>query len=188
MELLAVITFVQHFTPYLLGREFQFHTDHGSLAWLTNFKAPEGQLARWLVQLQEFKFNIIHRPGKNHTNADALSRHPCSQFGRPNHSHHQVSPESDADMTAAPVLSERSPQEISRLQLEDGPIYLLIEAIGCGAKPSFEDVRREGPEAQRLLQLWERLSINKGVLKRKYDDVRRNWSWLQLVVPHSLKS
>ena len=43
-ELLAV-TFVQHFRPYLLGREFLLRTDHSSLVWLTNFKQPEGQLA-----------------------------------------------------------------------------------------------------------------------------------------------
>jgi len=30
-ELLAVVVFTQHFRPYLLGREFVLHTDHGSL-------------------------------------------------------------------------------------------------------------------------------------------------------------
>ena len=36
-ELLAVVTFLQHFRPYLLGREFLLRTDHGSVTWLTNF-------------------------------------------------------------------------------------------------------------------------------------------------------
>ena len=56
------------------------------------------------------------------------------------HGDHQESPESDTDMTAAPVLSERSPQEINHLQLKDGPIHLMIEAIACGTKPSIDDV------------------------------------------------
>lgn len=30
-ELLAVVMFVQHFQPYLLGCEFLLRTDHGSL-------------------------------------------------------------------------------------------------------------------------------------------------------------
>ncbi len=55
-ELLAVVTFVQQFRSYLLGREFLLRTNHGSLTWLTNFKEPEGQLARWLERLQEFTF------------------------------------------------------------------------------------------------------------------------------------
>jgi len=45
-ELLAVVTFVHHFCPYLLGRTFLLRTDHSSLAWLHNFKEPEGQMDR----------------------------------------------------------------------------------------------------------------------------------------------
>ena len=37
-------------------------------------KEPEGQLARWLEQLQEYDFVVIHRRGSSHGNADALSR------------------------------------------------------------------------------------------------------------------
>ena len=80
-ELLAVVSFVQHFRPYLLGRRFLLRTDHGSLTWLSNFKEPEGQLARWLERLQEYDFTIAHRPGKKHQNADSLSLRPCSQCG-----------------------------------------------------------------------------------------------------------
>ncbi|KAL5509263.1 hypothetical protein EMCRGX_G004601 [Ephydatia muelleri] len=73
-ELLAVVTFTKHFRPYLLGRHFTHRTDHSSLQWLYNMKEPEGQLARWLEQLQEYDFAVIHRRGCNHGNADALSR------------------------------------------------------------------------------------------------------------------
>ena len=72
-ELLAVVVFTEQFRPYLLGREFTLRTDHGSLSWLQSFKEPEGQLARWLEKLQEYHFNIVHRPGRKHANADALS-------------------------------------------------------------------------------------------------------------------
>jgi hypothetical protein len=34
---------------------------------------PTGRLARWACYLQ-FTFNIVHRKGINHANADALSR------------------------------------------------------------------------------------------------------------------
>ena len=65
--------FTRHFRPYLLGRHFTLRTDHGSLQWLYNFKEPEGQLARWLEQLQEYTFTIVHRQGKKHINVDTLS-------------------------------------------------------------------------------------------------------------------
>ena len=73
-ELLAVVVFLNHFRQYLLGRKFILRTDHGSLLWLHNFKEPEGQLAKWLEKLEEFQFEVVHRKGKAHCNADALSR------------------------------------------------------------------------------------------------------------------
>ena len=81
-ELLAVVYFVKHFKHYLLGKQFLIRTDHGSLRWLMNFRNAEGQIARWLEILSSFDFEIQHRPGKLHQNADALSRMPCRQCGR----------------------------------------------------------------------------------------------------------
>lgn len=70
-ELLAVVHFIKNIRPYLLGHHYLLRTDHGSLTWL---KEPEGQLARWLEKLQEFNFKTVHRRGRKHINADALSR------------------------------------------------------------------------------------------------------------------
>ena len=81
-ELLAVITFLNHFRQYLIGAHFVIRTDHGALTWLQNFRSPEGQLARWLEKLKEYNFSIKHHPGRKHGNADALSRIPCQQCGR----------------------------------------------------------------------------------------------------------
>ena len=54
-------------------------------------------------------------------------------------------------------------------------------------KPRSDDVRQEGPEAQRLLQLWSRLLVEDGVFKWRYEDTHTTSSWLQLVVPHTLR-
>ena len=73
-ELLAAVTFINQFRHYLLGKHFILRTDHSSLRWLCGFKAPQGQLARWLETLAEYDFEIIHRSGKKHQNADSFSR------------------------------------------------------------------------------------------------------------------
>ena len=78
-ELLAVVHFVKTYRHYLVGRRFLLRTDHASLRWLRSFKEPEGQVARWLELLDSFDFELVHRPGKKHLNADALSRGPCAQ-------------------------------------------------------------------------------------------------------------
>ena len=81
-ELLAVIIFVRQFHHYLWGRKFLIRTDHASLSWLLNFKEPKGMLARWISVLDTYDYQIEHRPGRKHGNADSLSRKPCSQCKR----------------------------------------------------------------------------------------------------------
>ena len=80
-ELLAVVTFLREFRNYLLAQEFVIRTDHNSLTWLLRFKEPQGQLARWPEYVFQFRFQIVHRPGKKHGNADALSREPSAAEG-----------------------------------------------------------------------------------------------------------
>ena len=38
-------------------------------------------MARWLERLQEYDYEIQHRPGRLHNNADALSTRPRRQHG-----------------------------------------------------------------------------------------------------------
>ena len=78
-ELLAVVYFTKLYKQYLLGRHFKLRTDHAALRWLRKTPEPIGQQSRWLEQLEAFDFEIEHRPGLKHTNADAMSRIPCSQ-------------------------------------------------------------------------------------------------------------
>ena len=73
-ELLSVVVFTRHYRHYLLCKHFVVRTDHASLAWLMRFKRPEGVLARWLQELSNYDFDIVHRSGKKHSNADGLSR------------------------------------------------------------------------------------------------------------------
>ena len=76
-ELLAVVSAVKQYHHYLYGCNFLVRSDHGALRWLMNFKQPGGQLARWLETLSMYDFNIEHRQGRVHSNADGLSRRPC---------------------------------------------------------------------------------------------------------------
>ena len=73
-ELLAVVTFIQHYKQFLLGRKFVVRTDHSALRWVMSFREPENQTARWLEILSQYDFTIVHRQGQKHKNADFLSR------------------------------------------------------------------------------------------------------------------
>ncbi len=138
---------------------------------------PDG----WRVQ--EFNFSIVHHPGKRHGNADSMSQRPCTQCGQDSH---EDPPESTASVSTGPI-ADMSSADLRQLQLEDGLTSLLLQAVEKGEKPDAGDVRREGPEAQRLLQLWGHLTTDSGLLKRKYEDVHGHRSWQQLVVPHQVR-
>ena len=52
------------------------HTDHHWLKWLMTISDPSGKLARWSLLVQQYDFEIKHRPGVAHGNADAPSCRP----------------------------------------------------------------------------------------------------------------
>ena len=84
-EMLAAVSMCIQFRSYLRGTKFTLRTDHKSLVWLHRFKDTEGMMARWLHTLQHFQFSIVHRAGRDHGNADGLSRAPtapCRQCTR----------------------------------------------------------------------------------------------------------
>ena len=80
-ELLAVVFGLKTFRQYLLGRHFVIRTDHAALQWLRRTPEPMGQLARWLTFIEQFTFEVVHRAGTRHGNADALSRRPDAHPG-----------------------------------------------------------------------------------------------------------
>ena len=73
-ELLALVSAVKYFHPYLYGLRFQARTDLHALQWLTKFKEPEG---RWLKSLAKYDIEVIHRPARKHIIADTLSGSTC---------------------------------------------------------------------------------------------------------------
>ena len=181
-ELLAVVEFVKHFREYLLGRRFTLRTDHGSLVWLKNFKEPEGQLARWLERLEEYDFTVVHRQGSLHNNADALSRIPCRQCGRSSHS--KDVPEGSALVGVVNSLPFQTytAEQMRQFQSVDpiiGPVY---NAVSLGELPSSEELNTWGRESKWLLQQWDSLVLDKGLLWRK-DLEDANKSQFILCVP-----
>lgn len=74
LELLAVIWAVKYFRCYLTGVHFTLVTDHSAIKWLLSLTDSTSRLTRWALKLQQYNFTVVHKPGKAHSNVDALSR------------------------------------------------------------------------------------------------------------------
>jgi hypothetical protein len=72
-ECLAIVWAIEKFHHYLGYKRFYLVTDHAALKWLQS-AAVKGRLLRWVLKLQPYIYEVIHKPGKKHNNADALSR------------------------------------------------------------------------------------------------------------------
>ena len=80
-----------------------------------------------------------------------------------------------------------APQDLRALQLDDpaiGPVLLAMEAR---EHPAADVISCGGPEVRCLLQLWDRISVDDGLLKHRYESTSGQRSWKQLVVPSALR-
>ena len=73
-ELLAIVHALRVWRHYLDAQDFVIHTDHAPLRYLQTQPQLSKRQARWMELLQEFKFEIKYRPGRDNVVADALSR------------------------------------------------------------------------------------------------------------------
>lgn len=73
-ECAGIVFAVKRLHYYLDGRKFRIITDHNPLRFLQTHASSNSRLMRWSLALQPYDFEIEHRAGKKHKNADSLSR------------------------------------------------------------------------------------------------------------------
>lgn len=79
LEALAVVMSIKKFRVYLLGKPFTVVTDCNALSatWTKRDMVP--RIGRWWLELLEYDFKVVYRPGTQMRHADALSRNPASE-------------------------------------------------------------------------------------------------------------
>uniref|UniRef100_A0A0G4I064 Reverse transcriptase RNase H-like domain-containing protein n=1 Tax=Chromera velia CCMP2878 TaxID=1169474 RepID=A0A0G4I064_9ALVE len=72
-EALALVYAVDVFKAYLYGRRFIVITDHRSLQHIHMQKDSQPRVMRWSLKLAIYEFEVQHRAGASHLDADAIS-------------------------------------------------------------------------------------------------------------------
>ena len=169
-ELLVVVKAVKHFKPYLYGTKFKLRTDHASLRWLCRRHKPTAQVARWLEILSPFSYQLKHRAGKLHGNADGLSqRTPCldctqcaaieKRDGGPSRA------EIGAELQQIREIQAKNPAAQDQATGEHH-VAKIYKALQTGEPPSTEELQLGGTELKRLYARKKALRIRTdGVLE-----------------------
>ncbi|GBN32936.1 Transposon Ty3-G Gag-Pol polyprotein [Araneus ventricosus] len=186
-ELLAIVKSIEHFHHYFYGRKFLFRTDHVSLRWLSNFREPEGQIACWIQRLQEYDFEIQHRRGTSHVNADALSRRPCKESCKHcTNAEKKFGMEKDISVKVLTTEDAWSSSEVQKAQPEDPAIRPIVEKkLNSEDRPSWQEIAPENPATQRYWALWDSLHLKDGVLYLKWKRDDGSFCRWQLILPKS---
>ena len=192
-ELLAVVLALRQFRPYLHGSHFLLRTDHASLTWLLNFKNPEGQVARWLEALQGYDFEIQHRAGRLHGNADALSRRPCVAVECRYCWRQEERSQAVQRVTTANPTEDGAGwlaltmEQLKQQQEADVTLALVGDWLKAGQRPRWEEVSALGPEVKTYHSQWGNFEVHDGVMYRRWQAPGRGNDLLQLLVPRALR-
>jgi len=211
-ELLAVVYGLKKFRPYLMGRHFVVRTDHSAIQWLRKTPMPLAQTARWLLFIEQYDFEVQHRSGVKHGNADALSRRPhvckqCETIVPAEAKDNEFEP-TDNDpvdgMETCPKVrvvnqTESSPfpdtqtvhsmEELADLQAKDPELAPIIRLrLQQSDQPSFDVVRSESAETKFYWSQWARLIVREGVVFRIIFDRQGRPCGQQLLVPKALRN
>ena len=209
-ELLAIVFGLKQFRQYLLGRHIVIRTDHAALSWLRRTPEPLPQLARWMTFIEQFDYEVHHREGRKHGNADGLSRRPvvneaqvtedrnegsCSKNEENEASEPKIRTLELTDSVSAKVREpphEHSPatDELASLQQQQRSDEVLGRIIhlrlASGKVPTHEELSVESEVTKKLCLLWENLEVHEGLVYRKFRNRRKGEpDYIQLLVPRS---
>jgi ribonuclease HI len=117
LELLAIVNALDHWRPYLAGSPHKIiiYSDHQNLLYWKEPHKISRRVAREVLMLSEYNFEIRHIKGIANRQADALSRCPDYDQGQDNNQDMTVLPE-QVFVRTMEVLSDHTTQEESVLK------------------------------------------------------------------------
>ena len=161
--------------------------------------------------MEEYSFDVEHRPGVKHLNADALSRRPCrNKACACQHDSEHV----QADLTVMNIVEsvtggqnesderglfvdgEEMPGDrwtlgnLKEAQENDPDcscISLLMRNSASAERPAWESVSCQSHDVRVLWSFWPRLRLHQGLLERRYESPDGTSVHWQVIIPVRLR-
>ena len=112
IECLAIVWAVtDQFHCYIYGTTFTVKTDNRPLKWLQTLRKPTPRISRWILKLEKYDYEIVHRPGYSNRVADALSQFPTN---------------------AVFLRNDKSIKELLESKMSDPDLTPLIKCLASG--------------------------------------------------------
>ena len=200
----------EQFRDYLTyARQIEVYTDNNPLLYLLSSEKLNATGKRWVNELADFNINIHYKPGRNNTDADALSRFPedIKEYNK-TYTNEVFSAVTDGIKTHeccneawlcglntnSNVLKEhedqvlhQSTQALKAVNIkkhqDDNQAIKRVKAIILNNEQILaKDKVKEDPAVQRLLRQRKKLKVNSNnILVRSTEEID------QIVIPPSLK-
>ncbi|KAG1960358.1 interleukin-1 receptor accessory protein-like 1-A [Pimephales promelas] len=180
----------EKFKDYLWGAKVTVITDNNPLVHLQSAKLGAVE-QRWVAQLANYDYQLKYRPGREHVNADALSRLPATQrddrapLGALGTEDELLVAVVGAPGAPEPVPSSWGwdPGRWRELQQRDADLGQLLLYLRQGNMPRAEERQTQTVGVRQLLRQWKRLQLREGVICRSRRDPRTQETVHQVVVP-----
>ena len=191
-ELLAIVRSVKHFEPYVRGQKFTIRTDHASLRYIKTTRDLPSQFHRWVMQMEEFSYDIEVRKGVLHSNADAMSRIPCDMkqcICRGVEELEKVHGLEDSGAAEALVnviayQPKYTQEEMAAAQRADPDIGPLYKAkVDDNKRPEWNAISGESPAAKAYMSEWRRVEVHNNIIYRRWENDDATEIRLQMIVP-----
>ena len=189
------------FHEYLYGVEFQVFTDNNPLTYILTTATLDATGHRWFAALSNYTFNISYKPGRNNTDADALSRIQwpeavdiSSQSGhaaceRVQAPHGKIETLCYGAQAVGVLSQDNMPPgmtslEWSQAQLKDPAICQIIQSTQNKTLNKLKIRQAMHSDLKAFLRERKQFKLKPGILYRK-SQVNNSRARLQLVLPTS---